>query len=353
MLTKELDYDLPEESIAQFPIERRDHSRLLVYDRVSGETRHSFFHELPDLIPAETSFFRNDVSVLKARLMGIRPSGGNTECLLLRPENTTSNTWSCLLKPGAKTEKAGRFSLPGEYAAIVQGKNPSGEYLVRFDLENDDSVDALAKRIGAMPLPPYIRRPTDNSDDERYQTVYSNPKSCTGVAAPTAGLHFTPELLDDLQRRGHPIHDLTLSVGVGTFRPIDTERIADHPMGSETYELSPEIKASLRETGSCRLAVGTTTVRAIEDYLGQGEDSDLEQATIRETKLFIQPPRDFRGVDLLLTNFHLPRSTLLCLVAAFLSPGEKNGLSILKELYSDALAMDYRFYSYGDAMLIL
>jgi len=285
--------------------------------------------------------------------MGQRPSGGNTECLLLRPKNTSSNTWSCLLKPGAKTEKAGKFSLPGEYAALVVGKNPSGEYMVRFDLENDNSVDALADRIGAMPLPPYIKRPTDNSDADRYQTVYSNPASCTGVAAPTAGLHFTPELLNDLQRRGHPIHDLTLSVGIGTFRPIDTERIADHPMGRETYELSPETKASLRETGSSRLAVGTTTVRAIEDYLEQGKDPNLEQTTVRETKLFIQPPRDFRGVDLLLTNFHLPRSTLLCLVAAFLAPGEKKGLSILKELYSEALAMNYRFYSYGDAMLIL
>lgn len=353
MLTEELEYDLPAERIAQFPIERRDESRLLVYSRASGKTQHCFFHELPDILPPETSIFRNDVSVLKARFFGQRPSGGIVECLLLHPENPSSTTWSCLLKPGAKTEKAGGFALPGEYKAIVLDKKSSGEYLIRFVLEKDEDVNTLANRIGSMPLPPYIKRAANSFDEERYQTVYSDPASRTGVAAPTAGLHFTPELLDKLTRRGHPIHDLTLSVGVGTFRPIETERVEDHSMGAETYRLPPSIKAALRKPGSGRLAVGTTTVRSIEDYLAQGVDSRPEEVTVRDTELFIRPPRDFQGVDLLLTNFHLPRSTLLCLVAAFLSPGEEGGLPLLKELYAEALSLDYRFYSYGDAMLVL
>jgi S-adenosylmethionine:tRNA ribosyltransferase-isomerase len=353
MLTSELHYELPPERIAQAPADKRDESRLLVYHRDTGDTSHHRFRELPELLPAGTRIFRNDVSVLNARLPGQRPTGGKVECLLLRPDANRPDTWRCLLKPGAKTAKAGAFSLAGEYEATVLEALPSGEYLVSVEHPNDPDVPALAGRIGTLPLPPYVKRPANAADAERYQTVYADDAKCTAVAAPTAGLHFTPELLEQLERRGHPMHDLTLSVGLGTFRPIETERVEDHPMHAETYLLPPAAKAYLREPRPPRLAVGTTTVRAIEHHLAQGEDAEPEASTLAEADLFIRPPYSFRGVDALLTNFHLPGSTLLCLVAAFLQTDGNDGLDLLKDLYAQALDNDYRFYSYGDAMLAL
>ncbi len=353
MLTSDLHYDLPAERIAQSPADRRDDSRLLLHNRSTGETTHHHFRDLPDLLPDNTRIFRNDVSVLKGRLLGQRPGGGKVECLLLRPADSSTTTWRCLLKPGGKVAKAGSFSLQGEYEAAVQEVLPTGEYLVHFALPNDPDVPTLADRLGSMPLPPYVKRPADSADDQRYQTVYADPAKRTAAAAPTAGLHFTPELLKKLESRGHPIYDLTLSVCLGTFRPIETERVEDHPMHAETYLLPPATKAALIESGPSRLAVGTTTVRAVEHYLAQGDDPDPDSPPIAETDLFIRPPHFFLGVDALLTNFHLPESTLLCLVSAFLSPKSEDGLPLLKELYAQALEKDYRFYSYGDAMLLL
>ena len=352
MLTSELEFDLPPDCIAQSPSDRRDGSRLLVYDRKTDEVSDHHFHELPDLLPARLSILRNDVSVLKARLPGKRPTGGAVECLLLRPANPPETTWRCLLKPGGKTAKAGTFGLDGEYQAQVLESLPSGEYLVRFDLPKDKDAPSLAQRIGSLPLPPYVRRPAGTADEERYQTVYAKDANRTAVAAPTAGLHFTPELLDQLESDGHRIHDLTLSVGLGTFRPIETEHIEDHPMHAEEYFLSPATKSVLRDLSLKRLAIGTTCVRAIEHYLGQ-EDPSPNEATRSEAQLFIRPPYEFLGIDHLLTNFHLPGSTLLCLVAAFLTPGQPDGLIKLKELYKEAISEKYRFFSYGDAMLIL
>jgi S-adenosylmethionine:tRNA ribosyltransferase-isomerase len=353
MLTSELHYELPPERIAQAPADKRDESRLLVYSRATGETSHHRFRDLPELLAAGARIFRNDVSVLNARLPGQRPTGGKVECLLLRPDANRPDLWRCLLKPGAKTAKAGAFSMPGEYEATVLDTLSSGEYLVSFDHPNDPDVATLAKRIGSLPLPPYVKRPANTADAERYQTVYADNTKRTAVAAPTAGLHFTPELLEQLERCGHPIHDLTLSVGLGTFHPIETERVDDHPMHGEAYLLPPAAKAALREPGPPRLAVGTTTVRAIEHHLAQGEDDAPNSTTLAEADLFIRPPYSFRGVDALLTNFHLPGSTLLCLVAAFLQREGNDGLEMLKELYAQALDNDYRFYSYGDAMLAL
>jgi S-adenosylmethionine:tRNA ribosyltransferase-isomerase len=352
MLTSELEFDLPADRIAQSPSDRRDGSRLLVYDRSNESVSHNHFHELPDLLPPKLSILRNDVSVLKARLPGKRPTGGAVECLLLRPADPPETTWRCLLKPGGKTAKAGTFGLDGEYQAQVLESLPSGEYLVRFDLHKDKDAPSLAQRIGSLPLPPYVRRPAGTADEERYQTVYAKDANRTAVAAPTAGLHFTPELLDQLESDGHNIHDLTLSVGLGTFRPIETEHIEDHPMHAEEYFLSSATKSVLRDPSLKRLAIGTTCVRAIEHYLGQ-EDSAQSEATRAEAQLFIRPPYEFLGIDHLLTNFHLPGSTLLCLVAAFLAPGQPDGLSKLKELYANAISREYRFFSYGDAMLIL
>jgi S-adenosylmethionine:tRNA ribosyltransferase-isomerase len=352
MLTSELEFDLPADRIAQSPSDRRDGSRLLVYDRSNESISHHHFHELPDLLPPKLSILRNDVSVLKARLPGKRPTGGAVECLLLRPADPPETTWRCLLKPGGKTAKAGTFGIDGEYQAQVLESLPSGEYLIRFDLPKGKDAPSLAQRIGSLPLPPYVRRPADTADEERYQTVYAKDTNRTAVAAPTAGLHFTPELLDQLDADGHCIHDLTLSVGLGTFRPIETEHIEDHPMHAEEYFLSAPTKSVLRDPSVKRLAIGTTCVRAIEHYLGH-EDPSPNEATRAEAQLFIRPPYEFLGIDHLLTNFHLPGSTLLCLVAAFLTPGQPDGLRKLKELYKEAISEKYRFFSYGDAMLIL
>jgi S-adenosylmethionine:tRNA ribosyltransferase-isomerase len=352
MLTSELEFDLPADRIAQSPSDRRDGSRLLVYDRFKESISHHHFHELPDLLPPKLSILRNDVSVLKARLLGKRPTDGTVECLLLRPADPPETTWRCLLKPGGKTAKAGTFGIDGEYQAQVLESMPSGEYLVRFDLPKDKDAPSLAQRIGSLPLPPYVRRPADTADEERYQTVYAKDANRTAVAAPTAGLHFTPELLDQLDADGHNIFDLTLSVGLGTFRPIETEHVEDHPMHAEEYFLSSATKFVLRDPLLKRLAIGTTCVRAIEHYLAH-EDPAPNEATCAEAQLFIRPPYEFLGIDHLLTNFHLPGSTLLCLVSAFLTPGQPDGLSKLKELYKEAISEKYRFFSYGDAMLIL
>ena len=352
MLASELDFELPPELIAQSPTDRRDRSRLLVYRRKERKLSHHYFHDLPDLLPPCLRIFRNDVSVLKARLSGKRPTGGSVECLLLRPEGTFENTWRCLLKPGGKTARTGKFFLPDEYEATVLESLPSGEYLVKFDLQKDDNPAGLAERIGVLPLPPYVQRPADDRDELRYQTVYANSENRTAVAAPTAGLHFTPEILDILEENGHSVHDLTLSVGLGTFRPIETERIEDHPMHAEEYSIGPKAKNALLANDRKTLAIGTTSVRTIEHYLSF-PDSEPEKATVGQADLFIRPPYSFQGVDHLLTNFHLPGSTLLCLVSAFLSPGKEGGLSTLKEIYAQAVALEYRFFSYGDAMLIL
>ena len=352
MLTSELEFDLPADRIAQSPSDRRDGSRLLVYHRSNESVSHHHFHELPDLLPPKLSILRNDVSVLKARLPGKKPTGGAVECLLLRPADPPETTWRCLLKPGGKTAKAGTFGIDGEYQAKVLESLPSGEYLIRFDLPKDKDAPSLAQRIGSLPLPPYVRRPADSADEERYQTVYAKENHRTAVAAPTAGLHFTPELLDQLQVDGHKINDLTLSVGLGTFRPIETEQVEDHPMHAEEYFLSPSTKSVLRDNSIKKLAIGTTCVRAIEHYLGN-EDPAPSEATRNEAQLFIRPPYKFLGIDHLLTNFHLPGSTLLCLAAAFLTPGQSYGLNKLKQLYKEAISQNYRFFSYGDAMLIL
>ena len=352
MLTSDLQFDLPPSLIAQSPSDQRDGSRLLVYNRENDSVSHHHFHELPNLLPSQLAILRNDVSVLKARLPGKRATGGAVECLLLRPADPPETTWRCLLKPGGKTARAKTFGLDQEYHAEVLESLPSGEYLVRFDLPKDKDAPSLAQRIGSLPLPPYVRRPADRADEERYQTVYAKDYKRSAVAAPTAGLHFTPAILDQLQADGHQVHDLTLSVGLGTFRPIETEKVEDHPMHAEEYFLSPQTKSVLRDPSIKRLAIGTTCVRAIEHYLGTNDPYPAEP-TRADARLFIRPPYSFLGVDHLLTNFHLPGSTLLCLVSAFLTPGSPNGLDRLKELYQEAIDKKYRFFSYADAMLIL
>ena len=352
MLTKELDYELPPELIAQSPVKQRDQSRLLLYNRKTEELSHHSFDELPDLLPPSLSIFRNNVSVLKARIYGKRPNGGNVECLLLKAEESLKNTWKCLVKPGAKTLKSKKFGWDGEYSAEVIEKTKTDEYLVKFILHKDPDPASLAQRIGNLPLPPYVRRPVDSSDEIRYQTVYAKDEHRSAVAAPTAGLHFTPNIFSKLELLGHEVHDLTLSVGIGTFRPIETENINDHTLHCEEYILSPETQRALLARTRKHLAIGTTSVRSIEHYLSNFRVPSDQELTL-ETNLFIKPPYQFSGTNHLLTNFHLPGSTLLCLVAAFLKPGKTTGLKTLKKIYAHAIEKKYRFFSYGDSMLIL
>lgn len=354
--TDRFDYVLPPELIAQTPASRRDESRLLVVDRATQSWRHGHFRDLPDFIRPGDRLIRNTVSVLPARLAAVRPTGGRVECFLLR-ELDTPELWLCLVKPGRKLPAGSTFAHPaGAFQAEVVAVEPDGTVRVRFATAPGESIVQVAARHGDVPLPPYIERPDASrraEDLERYQTVYADPSRRVAVAAPTAGLHFTPELIDRVAQAGGRCFDLTLHVGLGTFRPIATPFVEDHPIHREIYELPPATQQTLFDrSGGRRIAVGTTTVRAAEDFLAK-ESKPFEQAYVSEAGIYIHPPRRFAGVDALITNFHLPRSTLLCLVAAFLAPGSESGIDLLQRIYADAIAFRYRFLSYGDAMLIL
>jgi len=313
MKSSELDYELPAELIAQRPLARRDGSRLLVHDRERRETRHRRFDELPDELADGTLVVVNDTRVLPARLRLERPGGGEAEVLLL--ERLGSNgTWEGLARPSRKLRA-------GQRLGPVELLEPLGEGRWRLRLQGEPA--------GEAPLPPYIHEPL--ADPERYQTVYAERDG--SAAAPTAGLHFTPELLARLD-----LEFVTLHVGLDTFRPVAAGDLEEHPMHSERYEVAPEAWERIRAAERV-LAVGTTTVRVLES-LARG-------APLRgRTALFVTPGFDFRRVDALLTNFHLPRSTLLALVMAF------TGVEETRDLYRLAIAERYRFYSFGDAMLI-
>jgi S-adenosylmethionine:tRNA ribosyltransferase-isomerase len=354
--TELFDYALPEHLIAQTPAARRDQSRLLVVDRRARTVAHHVFADLPGFLRAGDILFRNTAAVLPARLFARRPSGGRVECLLLRPAGAVDDWW-CLLRPGRRLPVGATFVREGAFTATVTAKADDGTARVAFTSVAGQSIVAVANRLGEMPLPPYIH-PRHHAgerrlDHERYQTVYADRTRQVAVAAPTAGLHFTPELLARLEAGGVRLADLTLHVGLGTFRPIATETVEQHGVHREVYELPADAQRLLfAPTGGRRIAVGTTAVRAVEDFLG-GHPAPLERAHVAETGLFIHPPREFRGVDALITNFHQPRSTLLCLVAAFLTPGSTDGIAWIREIYAGAIAREYRFFSYGDAMLVL
>lgn len=355
METALFDYPLPESAIAQLPTQRREESRLLVVDRETRMISHHHFYDLPDILPEGIHFFRNNVSVLKARIYAKRPTGGNVECLLLRPTENSLEWW-VLLKPGRKLPVGSTFHIENIFSAQVLEKKDSGEFLVRFTLLKHDNVIALSDAFGQMPLPPYIERQMkderENLDESRYNTVYSDPKQKVAAAAPTAGLHFSNSVIENLISKNHQFHNLALHIGLGTFQPIKSEKIEEHEIHTEFYEIPASTQKALEDNPGKRLAIGTTSMRAIEDFYRKRTHSQKD-AFLSEANIFIYPPETFQGIDHLITNFHLPKSTLLCLISAFLTPGSTEGIKWVKEIYAEALKNDYRFFSYGDAMLIL
>ncbi|HEY0944726.1 MAG TPA: tRNA preQ1(34) S-adenosylmethionine ribosyltransferase-isomerase QueA [Opitutaceae bacterium] len=358
LATDLFDYDLPARLIAQTPAARRDWSRLLVVERATRRLTHAVFGDLPQFLRTGDTLFRNNAAVLPARLHAQRPTGGAVECFLLRPAPAEGeNTWWCLLRPGKRLPVGTSFAHGGDFTGHVLAKEAEGGALVRFSTPAHESIVAVANRLGDVPLPPDIERATGDAstrerDVERYQTVYADRSRQVAVAAPTAGLHFTPELFVKLAAQGVATADVTLHVGLGTFKPITADTIEAHAIHREIYELPVATQRALFAAPGRRIAVGTTTVRSVEDFL-TAHPAALEQPHFGEAGLFIYPPRTFRGVDALITNFHQPRSTLLCLVSAFLAPGSTDGIAWLKEIYAEAIACEYRFFSYGDAMLIL
>lgn len=341
MLTKtDLMYDLPEELIAQHPPETRGTSRLMVLHRNSGTVEHTVFREIAGLFSPKDALVLNDTRVINARLKGERiPSGGKVELLLL--EEIEADLWKAMIRPGRRCLAGNQFSFDGLLEGTVASELGEGRGLVRFSSAGNTAE--VLRKTATLPIPPYIKRAATTADDQRYQTVFARKDGA--VAAPTAGLHFTPEILMELEQRGLSIDYITLHVGPGTFQPLRKEILAENTMERERYSIPEGVLRSLssrRRAGGRIMAVGTTVTRALES-VDLGSTTDLQG----ETSIFIHPPYTFRNVDVLLTNFHLPGSSLISLVGSFA------GLDLIMEAYRKAIENKYRFYSYGDAMLIL
>lgn len=342
MRIEDLDYDLPEELIAQEPLPERDASRLMVLDVGSDAIDHKLFTELPTLL-APCLFIFNDTRVFPARLQGHKETGGKVELLLLRKFDERSDRWLAMGR-ASKALRPNMELVLCDGALRARVLQVLGDGQLEVELEAARDVDQLIQQVGEVPLPPYIRRPADEADRTRYQTVYA--RRIGAVAAPTAGLHFTKSLINELERAGHQTAYVTLHVGPGTFRPVQVDRLDDHLMHEERYEvpqLTVDAIAQARAERRAVVAVGTTVVRTLEAAVG---GAGLPRAGIGQTRLFIRPPYRFRVVDHLVTNFHLPRSTLLALVMAFA------GVDRTQRAYRQGIERRYRFYSYGDAMLI-
>ncbi|MCD8190190.1 MAG: tRNA preQ1(34) S-adenosylmethionine ribosyltransferase-isomerase QueA [Clostridiales bacterium] len=340
MKTSDFYYDLPQELIAQTPLQRRDASRLMVLDKTTGAIAHRHFYDLPEYLRPGDCLVLNDSRVLPARLIGHRPTGGAAEILLLVDKG--DNVWECLVRPGKKLRTGATVTFgDGQLTAEIQEVLPDGNRLVRFHYQG--IFLEVLEELGRMPLPPYIKE--ELQDQERYQTVYS--KVVGSAAAPTAGLHFTPALLEQVQAMGVRLCYVTLHVGLGTFRPVKAEDVEDHDMHSEYCVVSPEAAKLITETkrnggrGGC---VGTTSCRTVESFANEDGTMDPHAGW---TNIFIYPGYRFKCLDALVTNFHLPESTLLMLVSAL--AGREHVLNA----YEEAVKNKYRFFSFGDAMCIL
>ena len=339
MKTHDFYYDLPQELIAQTPLQQRDSSRLLVLNKADGSVEHRHFHDILDYLRPGDCLVLNDSRVLPARLLGKRATGGAVEVLLLK--DTGNDVWECLTKPGRKTPVGAELSFgEGLLTATVVGAKEDGNKLVQFHYRG--IFLELLEQLGKMPLPPYIKE--ELKDQERYQTVYSKVNG--SAAAPTAGLHFTPELLDAIRAKGVNLAWVTLHVGLGTFRPVKAEEITDHHMHAEFCMLSAETAGLLNQTrknGGRIVCVGTTSCRTIESFAD--EDGSFTERS-GWTDIFIYPGYRFKAMDALITNFHLPESTLIMLVSAFA------GRETVLNAYRIAVEERYRFFSFGDAMFI-
>ena len=339
MLLSDFDYELPEELIAQTPVEPRNASRLMVLDPIKKTIEHRHFFELQQFLsPGDTLIF-NDTRVIPARLIGRKePTGARVEVLLLR--RVEGDTWETLVKPGKKALHGTTIRFSDEISCEITGHTDFGGRLVTFHYQG--IFEEILDRLGETPLPPYIHE--ELKDRERYQTVYCRESG--SAAAPTAGLHFTPEQMDELKRFGVNLGFLTLHVGLGTFRPVKVERIEEHVMHSEYYSIGEDTARLIRETkaaGKRVVAVGTTSIRTLESAaVGKGE----VYGKSGETNIFIYPGYDFKIVDAVVTNFHLPKSTLIMLISAFA------GREFTLEAYREAVKEKYRFFSFGDAMFI-
>ena len=334
-------YDLPEELIAQTPLLQRDHSRLMTLDRKTGKVSHEHFYNLVDhLVPGDCLVI-NDTRVLPARLYGQKTGGGSAAVEVLLLDNVEGDLWDCIVYPGRRLKEGATISFgDGQLTAVVEGVKPDGNRLIRFSYEGI-FLEHL-ERLGTMPLPPYIKEKLQ--DQERYQTVYSRENG--SAAAPTAGLHFTPELLEKIRKKGVDIVRITLHVGLGTFRPVKEEEITDHVMHSERYCVTEEAARRInaaRARGGRVVCVGTTSCRTLETVT---DEQHVTHPGSGSTSIFIYPGYRFKGVDAIITNFHLPESTLIMLVSAF------STREIVLAAYEDAVRERYRFFSFGDAMFL-
>jgi len=339
--TSHYDFDLPADRIAQQPTGRRGESRLMVVNRSTGEISHRKFGDLAQMIPAGDVIVLNTTRVFRARLLGVRDNGAPAEVLLLR--QLGGDEWEAMVHPGGKLKPGRIVRIADDLTVEIVSTTERRTRVVR--LKSSFPLDQAIERHGHVPLPPYITRADQAVDAERYQTVYA--KESGSVAAPTAGLHFTPEILDALSAKGVKRADVVLHVGAGTFKPVDTEHPADHVMHEESYTLplrTAEILNNARASGGKIWAVGTTSVRTLESTI-EGDGIFREKSA--DTRIFIRPPYEFRAVDRLITNFHLPRSTLIMLVAAFA------GYDLTMRAYNEAIDAEYSFFSYGDAMCIV
>lgn len=342
MLVKDFDYYLPKELIAQEPLEHRDESRLMVVGR-NGSIQHRRFSDLPEFLNPGDVLALNDTRVMKARLLGTREdTGGKVEVLLLAPVSEEDCTWQALVKPGRRGRIGARLVFDPYLSGNVVDIIESGVRVIRFSGYGD--LESIVERIGQVPLPPYIEK--DVEDAERYQTVYA--RNLGSAAAPTAGLHFTPDLLNAISKKGVGIARLTLHVGLGTFRPVKVDVVEEHKMHAEHYEVTEEAADAVNQgiaRGGRIVAVGTTTVRTLESLPVTGDGKIL--AASGSTCKFIYPGYRFKVADSMVTNFHLPKSTLLMLVSAF------SGYERIMSAYEIAVKERYRFFSFGDAMLLL